>query len=60
MPPRRVALERPEGLPAARELGLYFPGLAFHSCRREVARRIQEAGASAVEAQLTSGTRVLR
>ena len=41
--------------PAARELGLYFPGLGFHSFRREVATRIQEAGASAVEAQLLLG-----
>ena len=41
--------------PAARELGIYFEGLGFHSFRREVATKIQEAGASAVEAQLIMG-----
>ena len=41
--------------PKARELGLYFPGLGFHSFRREVATRLQEAGASTVEAQLMLG-----
>ena len=41
--------------PKARELGCYFEGLGFHSFRREVATRIQEAGASSVEAQLLLG-----
>lgn len=41
--------------PIARKLGIYFPGLGFHSFRREVATRIQEAGASALEAQLMLG-----
>lgn len=41
--------------PAARKLGIYFPGLGFHSFRREVATRMQEAGASAVETQLFLG-----
>ena len=37
------------------ELGIYFPGLGFHSFRREVATRIQEADAPTVEAQLILG-----
>ena len=38
-----------------RELRIYFPGLGFHSFRREVATQLQEAGASTAEAQLILG-----
>ena len=41
--------------PIARRLGLYFPGFGFHTFRREVATRIQEAGASTGETQLILG-----
>jgi integrase len=41
--------------PTARKLGIYFPGLGFHSFRRAAATAIQEAGASTVEAQLYLG-----
>jgi len=35
--------------PAAKAVGCYFPGMGFHTFRREVATRLQEAGASAIE-----------
>ncbi len=40
---------------AAKDLGIHFEGLGFHSFRRAAATAIQEAGASTVEAQLYLG-----
>jgi len=41
--------------PAAVSLGFYWEGFGFHSFRRENITAIQEAGASAIEAQKHAG-----
>ncbi len=41
--------------PAAKQLGIYFPGLGWHSLRRQNLTLIQEEGATAFEAMAQAG-----
>lgn len=41
--------------PAAKRLGIYFPGFGWHSFRRQHLTRIQEEGATTFEAQAQAG-----
>jgi integrase len=41
--------------PAAKRLGIYFPGFGWHSFRRQNITRIQEEGATPFEAQAQAG-----
>lgn len=41
--------------PAAERLGFYFPGFGWHSFRRQYITRIQDEGASTIDAQVQAG-----